>query len=69
MQFSENGAVGARPTAFYHRDKLPVGETVEGPAVLVQFDSTMVVPPGASAETLPTGDVLISVGAGYIPPL
>jgi N-methylhydantoinase A len=69
VQFSENGAVGARPTAFYHRDRLPVGERVEGPAVLVQFDSTIVVPPGASAETLPTGDVLLSVGAGYIPPL
>jgi N-methylhydantoinase A len=61
VRFSENGAVNLRPTAFYHRDKLPVGEQVQGPAVLVQFDSTVVVPPGASAETLPTGDVLIRV--------
>ncbi len=61
VQFSEDGSVASRATAFYHRDKLPVGEVVPGPAVLVQFDSTVVVPPGASAEALPTGDVLVRV--------
>jgi N-methylhydantoinase A len=64
VRFSENGAVNALATAFYHRDRLPVGERVEGPAVLVQFDSTVVVPPGMNAETLPTGDVLIRVKGG-----
>jgi N-methylhydantoinase A len=59
VQFTENGSLSKRPTAFYRRDRLPSGERVEGPAVLVQFDSTVVVPPGASAEVLPTGDVLI----------
>ena len=61
VEFSEDGAVVARPTVFFHRDKLPVGQAVEGPAVLVQFDSTVVVPPGASGEALPTGDVLVRV--------
>ena len=59
VQFAENGSLTERPTEFYRRDSLPAGERVEGPAVLVQFDSTVVVPPGASAEVLPTGDVLI----------
>ena len=59
VQFDENGSLSERPTAFYRRDGLPAGGRVEGPAVLVQFDSTVVVPPGASAEVLPTGDVLI----------
>jgi N-methylhydantoinase A len=59
VQFSENGSLSEWPTAFYRRDGLPAGARVEGPAVLVQFDSTVVVPPGASAEVLPTGDVLI----------
>jgi N-methylhydantoinase A len=59
VQFAENGTLNERPTAFYRREGLPVGERVDGPAVLVQFDSTIVVPPGASAEVLPTGDVLI----------
>ena len=61
VQFTEDGSVVSRPTAFYHREQLPVGEVVQGPAVLVQFDSTVVVPPGSSAEALETGDVLISV--------
>ncbi len=61
VRFTEDGSVVSQPTAFYHREKLPVGETVQGPAVLVQFDSTVVVPPGASAEALPTGDVLVRV--------
>jgi N-methylhydantoinase A/oxoprolinase/acetone carboxylase beta subunit len=61
VRFTEDGSVVSQPTAFYHRDKLPVGETIQGPAVLVQFDSTVVVPPGASAEALPTGDVLVRV--------
>ncbi|MCI0636584.1 MAG: hydantoinase/oxoprolinase family protein, partial [Actinobacteria bacterium] len=64
VRFSENGSVRVRPSAFYQRDRLPVGERIEGPAVLVQFDSTVVVPPGMSAETLPTGDVLIRVKGG-----
>ena len=61
VQFTEDGSVVSRPTAFYHREQLPVGEVVQGPAVLVQFDSTVVVPPGSSAEALETGDVLIRV--------
>jgi N-methylhydantoinase A len=59
VRFAENGSLNERPTAFYRREALPAGERVDGPAVLVQFDSTVVVPPGASAEVLPTGDVLI----------
>jgi N-methylhydantoinase A/oxoprolinase/acetone carboxylase beta subunit len=61
VQFTENGSPSERATAFYRREGLPAGERVQGPAVLVQFDSTVVVPPGASAEVLPTGDVLIEV--------
>jgi N-methylhydantoinase A len=61
VQFTENGSPSERSAAFYRRVRIPAGERVEGPAVLVQFDSTVVVPPGASAEVLPTGDVLIDV--------
>jgi N-methylhydantoinase A len=61
VYFSDGGSVASRPTAFYHRERLPAGERIEGPAVLVQFDSTVVVPPGASAEALASGDVLVRV--------
>lgn len=59
VDFVVNGSLTERPTAFFRREELPAHERVEGPAVLVQFDSTVLVPPGAGAEVLPTGDVLI----------
>jgi N-methylhydantoinase A len=53
--------VEGHETRFYERDRLPVGATVEGSAVLLQPDSTVIVPPGASAEVLETGDVLLRI--------
>ncbi len=61
VQFRENGEVRSVETSFFRREELPVGEEVQGPAILVQFDSTVVVPPGSAAEVLPTGDVLIRI--------
>ena len=29
----------------YERDKLPLGTTIEGPAIVEQYDSTIVLPP------------------------
>jgi len=58
----EDGGLRSFETAFYERPRLPVGARVEGPAILLQADSTAVVPPGASAEVLTTGDLLIRVG-------
>ena len=34
----------ATETTLYERDRLPVGATLEGPAIIEQFDSTIVVP-------------------------
>jgi len=48
-------------TPFYRRGELPPGARLEGPAVLVQTDSTIVVPPGATAEVLESGDLSIRV--------
>ena len=55
------GGLRSFETPFYERPRLPVGARVEGPAILLQTDSTAVVPPGASAEVLSTGDLLIRV--------
>jgi N-methylhydantoinase A len=57
----QGGGLKSHRTPFYERAKLPVGATLEGPAILLQVDSTAVVPPGATAEVLNTGDVLIKV--------
>jgi len=39
------------PTTLYERDRLGVGVTLEGPAIIEQFDATTVVPPGWTAST------------------
>jgi N-methylhydantoinase A len=57
----EDGKQKAYRSQFYERTRLPVGAEIEGPAVLLQVDSTTLVPPGATAEVLKTGDLLIKV--------
>ena len=62
-----------RPTTFdcgrtletprYDRTKLYAGDRVPGPAILIQHNSTTLVPPGYVAETLDYGNTRISKGA------
>lgn len=60
-QDSYFGAAGGWvKTKYYDRDKLPTGIKIEGPAVIEQFDSTTVVPPGATLEIEPFGNFIIS---------
>ena len=47
--FRVDGALQSFETAFYRRDDLPVGETFQGPAVILQADATTVLPPGWTA--------------------
>ena len=48
-------------TVFYRRERLPVGETFAGPAVVLQRDSTTVVPPGGAARADEAGNLIIAV--------
>ena len=48
--FRLNGSVESVATPIYDREAMPVNEPVEGPAVIVQLDSTTLVPPGSMAE-------------------
>lgn len=62
-----------RPTTFdcgrtletprYDRTKLFAGDRVPGPAILIQHNSTTLVPPGYVAETLDYGNTRIGKGA------
>ena len=62
-----------RPTTFdcgrtletprYDRTRLYAGDRVPGPAILIQHNSTTLVPPGYVAETLDYGNTRISKGA------
>ena len=46
-------------TTFYDRSKLPLGQPIAGPAVILQVDSTTVVPPYCTAELEESGSISI----------
>ena len=50
-------------TVFYRRERLPVGASFPGPAVVLQRDSTTVVPPGSTAFADEAGNLIIAIGA------
>ena len=50
----------SRPT-FYRRHLLPVGETFAGPAIVLQKDSTTVIPPGCTATNDAAGNLILKV--------
>ncbi|SFE70831.1 hydantoinase/oxoprolinase family protein [Roseivivax sediminis] len=58
-----HGHDSALPTNLYDRDDLPVGVTIEGPAIIDQLDSTTVVPPNATAEIDEWLNIQIKLGA------
>ncbi len=50
----------ARPTPRYRRDRLLAGDRVTGPALIVQHNSTTLLPPGYAAEVLGHGDMRVA---------
>jgi N-methylhydantoinase A len=60
--FRVGGALRRFETAFYQRTKLPADERLPGPAIILQEDSTTVVPPGTSATADLSGNLLITLG-------
>ncbi|MEA2442932.1 MAG: hypothetical protein QOJ12_224 [Thermoleophilales bacterium] len=59
--FDVGGTVERVTTAVYEREELPVGQDIPGPAIVVQVDSTTLVPPGASFQRDTIGNLLITV--------
>ena len=49
-------------TPFYDRGALPVGEVLQGPAIVTQADTTIVVPPDCCFSQLALGEMVIHVG-------
>jgi N-methylhydantoinase A len=47
------------PTPRYHRGKLKADDVITGPALIVQHNSTTLLPPGYRAKTLDCGDLHI----------
>lgn len=60
--FRVDGKLESFETPFYRRSDLPLEETFPGPAVILQTDSTTLVPPGATARVDWTGNINITLG-------
>jgi len=63
VRFGSNvdGAEGSHEAAVYDGDRLPVGSAIEGPAVVEGTESTVVVPPGSTAERDERGTLHLEV--------
>ena len=57
--FRIDGQLADYPTTFYRRDLLPVGERIPGPAIILQMDSTTVVPPRHGFEADAAGNLIV----------
>jgi len=60
--FRVSGELRTLPTAFYRREALPMGVAVPGPVIVLQMDSTTVVPPGATVTPDAGGNLIIRLG-------
>ncbi len=59
--FRLNGSLQNFKTQIYRRNMLPTNVEILGPAILLQKDSTTVVPPNATAKVHNTGNIIISL--------
>ena len=55
-----SSAAQTHPTRYYERSLLPVGESIDGAAVVFQRDTTTVVPPGWTARADASGSLVLS---------
>ena len=53
---------GEMDTPLYDRDLLSVGDRITGPALVVQLDTTTVVPPGWQGDVDAYGNLLLTMG-------
>ena len=49
-------------TRYYDRSSLQAGNRLQGPAIVHQYDSTTVVPPGLAASIDGHGNIIIATG-------
>jgi N-methylhydantoinase A/oxoprolinase/acetone carboxylase beta subunit len=61
--FRVDGRLQRIATRYYERAALDAGDRLAGPAIVNQYDSTTVVPPGIEAHVDRFGNIVIEVGA------
>ena len=68
--FRVDGSLEQVATRYYERAALKAGNRLEGPAIVNQYDSTTVIPPGTAASIDRFGHIVIetggSAGADYL---
>ena len=62
--FRVGGALGKVPTRYYDRALLRAGNLLEGPAIVNQYDSTTVIPPGLTAHVDRYGNIVVEALLG-----
>jgi N-methylhydantoinase A len=58
--FRVDGELASLPTRHYERSRLPVGEPFEGPAIVFQRDTTVLVPPGWRGCARASGNLILA---------
>ncbi len=61
--FRVDGRLEKVATRLYDRARLRAGYRLTGPAIVLQYDSTTVIPPGVDAQVDRFGNIVIEVGA------
>jgi N-methylhydantoinase A/oxoprolinase/acetone carboxylase beta subunit len=61
--FLVEGSLEQMTTRYYEREALRAGNRLVGPAIVNQYDSTTVIPPGVEAHVDRFGNIVIEVGA------
>jgi N-methylhydantoinase A len=60
--FRIDGELRSVATAYYRREALPIGEAIAGPTIVLQMDSTTVVPPSTTVTADAGGNLIIRLG-------
>jgi len=60
--FNINGTLKKVVTKFYQREQIPVGVKFQGPCIVLQKDTTTVIPPNCTAFIEEFGNMIIKVG-------
>ena len=50
-----------RETTVYDRAALAAGTVLQGPAIIEEPESTLVVGPGGACEVLPSGNIIVTI--------
>jgi N-methylhydantoinase A len=59
--FRRNGALEVMATPFYERNELPLERPIVGPAIVLQTDSTTVVPPATTLIAEVGGNLILKI--------